>query len=311
MTLTYALNLTTLVITFSALIAYSLVDFDVQLTPFFVSAVISVVLWSVAYIYTYWRPHQQIATTAQCVAYLMFVSPSIGLVSYAMVSLNLPLIDAQLAAWDAAMGFDWLAFLAFSADYPWFTKTMTMAYHSSGPLLIAAFFILSFFKHDDHLKRFLLTYAWTVFIVVVTAGLLPAIGAYEYYQPASELKVFSAQAGVWHLDHFNALRDGTYDQFRLSEIEGLVTFPSFHTTLALLTVWCYWPLRWLRWPILVLNIFVLLGTVLEGGHHVIDMVVGAGLAFVAIAVARRLTDSAAPQSQPSAVPVAAAPSPAT
>ncbi|MEM6381718.1 MAG: phosphatase PAP2 family protein [Pseudomonadota bacterium] len=305
MSLSRALKLTTVTIISAACLAAAFAPFAIEAAPFAVNAGIALLLWGLAYFYTHRRPDAKIATTAETVGYMTVVSACIGLISYTMVTLNRPLIDEHLAQIDAAVGIDWLAFLAFSAQYPWFTTAMELAYHSSAWQLFAAFFILSFCGQFDHLRRFLLTYAWTVFVVVIVAGLMPAIGAYIYYQPPPELQVMSAQAGIWHLEHFNALRDGSFSVFKLMEIEGLVTFPSFHTTLALLTVWAYWPIALLRWPILIVNIFVLLGTVLEGGHYVIDMVAGAALAGLAIVLVKRLRGADAetkPAKQPAEGP---------
>ena len=52
------------------------------------------------------------------------------------------------------------------------------------------------------------------------------------------------------------------------EVKGLIDFPSFHGAMA---VWYGRTLPYVRWPLVVWNILVLLATPIEGGHHVVDV----------------------------------------
>ena len=71
-----------------------------------------------------------------------------------------------------------------------------------------------------------------------------------------------------------------------AKAEGLVTFPSFHTTLAIITTYAVRGVRYVFAPVCALNAVVIVATLPEGGHHLIDLVAGALIAAVAIAVAR-------------------------
>ena len=72
---------------------------------------------------------------------------------------------------------------------------------------------------------------------------------------------------------------------RLDDLEGLITFPSFHTTNAILFAWTLWPVRYLRLPILVLNGLMVASTPTAGSHYFIDIVGGMAVAFLAIVAA--------------------------
>jgi membrane-associated phospholipid phosphatase len=73
---------------------------------------------------------------------------------------------------------------------------------------------------------------------------------------------------------------------QLNNLEGLVTFPSFHTANAILFAWALWTVPYLRWVGLVVNGLMILSTPLTGAHYIIDVVAGTIVAVAAIAFAR-------------------------
>ena len=56
---------------------------------------------------------------------------------------------------------------------------------------------------------------------------------------------------------------------------------------AVLYIIAAWPIRRLRWPLLALNIAMLLATPVEGTHYLTDMIVGAMVAVAASIAVRR------------------------
>ena len=79
------------------------------------------------------------------------------------------------------------------------------------------------------------------------------------------------------------LRPGTLHSVKLDNLEGLITFPSFHTTGALMFIWAFRSVPFLRGPAVALNISLILATPIDGAHYFIDLVGGATVAFAAIA----------------------------
>jgi membrane-associated phospholipid phosphatase len=81
------------------------------------------------------------------------------------------------------------------------------------------------------------------------------------------------------------LRDGTLRTISLdNSSEGLVVFPSFHTTLAVLCIFAARPLRILKIPLLALNLLIILSSPAEGAHYFVDIIAGILLAALTMSL---------------------------
>ena len=155
-----------------------------------------------------------------------------GLVTFSYLSagLGLPLRDAELAGIDTAMGFNWLAFLAFTNDHPWIAAILRTAYHSAGPQLLVLYLFLCFAGWRERLAEFLAVLAVSSLLTALVVTIVPAEGAYALYAPPPEMFAsFSPKAGMWHHDVLVSLRKSTAPVLEFADARGLVTFPSFHT----------------------------------------------------------------------------------
>jgi membrane-associated phospholipid phosphatase len=70
-----------------------------------------------------------------------------------------------------------------------------------------------------------------------------------------------------------------------TDVRGLIAFPSYHGVLALIVTFYAWPVRWLRWPVLLTNALVLICTPIQGGHHLVDVLASFPVAALSIFVA--------------------------
>ena len=58
----------------------------------------------------------------------------------------------------------------------------------------------------------------------------------------------------------------------MTNIEGLVSMPSFHAAGALFVTWALRRTWWLFVPVALLNLWLIASTVLTGAHYAIDIV---------------------------------------
>lgn len=75
---------------------------------------------------------------------------------------------------------------------------------------------------------------------------------------------------------------------QLNNLEELVTFPSFHTACGVLFAWALWRVRYLWIVGLILNVLMIASTPISGSHYLIDVIAGAGVAYIAIVIAGRV-----------------------
>ena len=123
-------------------------------------------------------------------------------------------------------------------------------------------------------------FVWTLF---------PAFGAMSVYglDPVVAAKLHVSVDGAYGEALDRMLKDGP-GLIAPDKMKGLIGFPSYHAVLALLLIWYFRRLPWIRWSVLVLNGIVILGTPIEGGHHWVDVFAGLPVAILAIAGASKI-----------------------
>jgi membrane-associated phospholipid phosphatase len=220
--------------------------------------------------------------------YIISLTNNAAIYSYLLTSMNLPLLDSEFAAIDANMGFDWAAFLSWINMHPNIGWALTWAYRSTMPQILFLLLLLGFTQRKERLAEFLSLYTITMLMIVTLAGFLPAEGAYAYHSPATETYGnLNPMAGMWHHEQYIDLRNGALRIIDISKIEGLVTFPSFHTALAIITAYCARDFRVVFLVAIALNLMVIISTLTEGGHYLIDVLV-AGIFTICVILAQRM-----------------------
>ncbi|VVT22237.1 conserved membrane hypothetical protein [Sphingomonas sp. EC-HK361] len=212
--------------------------------------------------------------------------------SYPIAALTYGFHDAALQRIDVALGFDWLAWYRTVAEHPLLQHIGLAAYRS---IYLTPAILLGWFAwHGDRAAahRFLITFWLAALVTLALYVLMPAVGPLAYlwhaplpYMPESEL---------WQEGLIPALRDHRVGVIDLSHLRGIVSAPSFHTAAAVLYIHTAWSRRELRWPILAINIAMLLATPVEGTHYFIDMILGAVVAVVAILAVKRIVSAPPP-----------------
>ena len=233
---------------------------------------------------------------------MALLTSSVALLSYLAAATAWPLQDARFAAWDRALGFDWVAWFAWLNANPPVAKALSAAYHTSFGQVIGLLVLLTILGRERDLWDFVALFALTSVAVILISIAVPAVGAAAYHAPGPAMRAsFHPLSGVWHLDEFLGVRDGRIRAISLDRLEGIVQFPSFHTVLAIVTPYALRHVRLVFWPLVALNAVVIVSTLSEGGHYLVDVLAGAVLAAVAIAIVRRLGRGEV-VAQPMAVP---------
>lgn len=206
---------------------------------------------------------------------------------YLASATDAPLIDGSIVALDAAMGFDWLAFLSATNSSPLVAAALVIAYHSITPQIVLLFMIYSAAQRTDRLLEFVALLAVSSVFTAAIMATFPTAGAYAYFQPSAEaFDAFTSKAGMWHYSELLRLRSGADFNLFVAEAEGLVTFPSYHTAVGIMVVYSLRQIRFIAIPVAILNATMIVSTLPEGGHHLSDVIAGALVAVTSILVVR-------------------------
>lgn len=220
-----------------------------------------------------------------CAAALLIVFQAAGAtLSYLVVATNAALVDASLAAWDRALGFDWLAMHTWVQGRPWVDVALRAAYHTGLLQLAFVVLFLGLSGRAAQLATFMRLFIVTTLATVVVSGLLPAAGPWKAAPGAFDASVMS---------HFELLRSGGMRHIPLQfEMQGLISFPSLHAALAVLCVHAMRGTRLLP-MFFALNLAMLVSTPVVGGHYLVDLLAGVALVVALVLLDGRRHASAA------------------
>lgn len=243
---------------------------------------------AISLFYRYIRPDLKLYLLGQITGQMLASAAVLGILSYATSVSDAPLRDSALIAIDETMGFDWRHYLDVVAASPNASHFFHTVYLSSGPQILFIMVALFLIGKTEPIQRFMLAFIITSVITIALAALWPAMGGFTHY--AIDLVNYPAIDPIGALSHAKtllALRSHTLTTFSFP-MEGVVMFPSFHSALSILLVYAGWPLRWLRAPLLLLNMYILLSTPVIGGHYLSDVLAGIAIGIAAIAATQWL-----------------------
>ncbi|WP_211051421.1 phosphatase PAP2 family protein [Parasphingorhabdus halotolerans] len=202
--------------------------------------------------------------------------------TYPAAAMTTGFVDAELARMDSLLFFNWNDWYIFVSAHPVLQQAGRLAYaniYLSPALLLGAFAMA-----DERAKAqlFLVTFLLAATITLALFFAFPAVGPLSYLW--QEPIAYMPTSGVYQAQLLPLLRGNMLGEIDLGALQGLVCAPSFHTAAAIIYIVMAWEHRQLRWPLLALNIAMLLSTPIEGTHYLVDMIGGAAVALLALAI---------------------------
>ncbi len=262
-------------------------DFTIDIFSFLTNTVVVVILLSGATVYTRYRPDPIIAGITGALAFMLMFN-SVGVVlSYLTTSVNFPLQDQVFANADTALGFDWLNWTAQVNDLPVIAWILEMAYRSSIMQIAFVILCLAVIRRFAQLREFVEAYVLTGLAIIAISALFPAVGTFYHYGlvPADFPNI--TPLGTVHIDQYLGLRDGSIRNLTMTEFKGIVTFPSFHTAVAVLTAWALRNVRYINILAALASAAVIVAALSYGSHYLIDLLAGAAVTILVLFAHRR------------------------
>ncbi len=257
--------------------------FDIAWGAYVQIMLLSAALFGGSAFYRHRRPDPRLSAMLFGAGFLCLFSAFAAMLNYQLLTLAPHrTLDASLAAMDRALGFDWPAAMAAVARHPLLNAILHAAYVTMLPQVALLTVVLARRATYPAIYRFSLAVAIGALICIVIWAIAPSFGAIAVYDlPASwgHLPLALDKAYAHELAALLAQGPGLIAPDR---VQGLIGFPSYHAVLALLVAFYAFKVPYLRWPLLVLNLLVVIATPIQGGHHLVDVLAGGVVTAVAL-----------------------------
>jgi membrane-associated phospholipid phosphatase len=194
-----------------------------------------------------------------------------------------PFRDDVLARMDRVLGVEMPALLPLIDAVPGVKGFLDWCYNTLVVFVVVAIMLPPVCGKMGRAKEYLIAGIASAILSIPLFAVLPAKGPWCYYgYPATpdQDKVTSIIVDLKNADHF---------VMNVSDTEGIISFPSFHTVLALLAAFALWSVPYVRWPAALLAFLIVLSTVTTGWHYLCDVVAGFVITALSCLVAKGYT----------------------
>jgi membrane-associated phospholipid phosphatase len=232
-------------------------------------------------------PREWIFPEAALVMALVLMSSVIGApLQYAALAWQRPIIDPSLSAADRALGISVRDLVHWTAQHPGLVWLLRHAYFTLLWQLFTPMLLLPVFNDRAALWEYAWHFLFCSIVTVVCLAVWPAacVFLYQDFHPLIDQSRF--------INHFNAARAGALQVLDFGDLEGLVSFPSFHVAGAWMVTWAF-RRSWLWVPLLLINVLLSAATVLLGVHYAVDLFATGVMVTTSVIVYRGLVEPSA------------------
>jgi hypothetical protein len=232
------------------------------------------------------RAEPALAAAMLGTAFLCAFSAAASLLNYFLLTVAGRRIDDALVAADRALGFDWYNTMVAMSHHVMLNEIFFRVYNLVLPQIALVLIALAWSGHAEKVYRYCLALAVGALIAIAIWTLIPSLGAKSLYTlPPDVAARLTLSITTDYGRELVALLHKGPGYITPSDMRGLIAFPSYHGVLALLVTFYAWPVRWLRWPVLLTNAVVLISTPIQGGHHLVDVLAAFPVAALSIFIA--------------------------
>ncbi|SDP73827.1 PAP2 superfamily protein [Phyllobacterium sp. OV277] len=234
------------------------------------------------------RPEEKIALAATASGLFILFTIVGSVFNYLLLPVG-ELHDMAFIVLDRAFGFQWLDFLNATAEVPLLSPILRVVYASSQMQLILVVLLLGFRGEARNLHQFLLCGMISALIAILIWWMFPNSTPAAYYVLSDETARI-VQPAVDHTYGLELVRLAKEGVRFISPRDtlGLISFPSFHTVMACLSVWFTRRIHYLFPIFVVINILMIPAIIIQGGHNLVDVIAGVAVFATALFSARAM-----------------------
>ena len=260
------------------------IDYTSLLMPFLATgAMLGLAIWYRG------RKEATLSTIITGTAQLIAFTAAGATLNYVLVPFSGPLMDPFFFDLDRTVGIHWPSLFAAIKSNAWLSPVLTTAYLSTLIQVALVVPFLGVLQRVPQLDHFLLALMVSLIVTIAIWTAFPSFGAGPHLYATGQMTAFpGAVLGDDYARLMMALKSGQIRDFSLADAEGLIGFPSYHTVMALLTVYAMRGVRYAFWPMVAWNALVIMAVPVDGAHNVCDAVGGMLVAWVSIVASHRL-----------------------
>ncbi|HUB98070.1 MAG TPA: phosphatase PAP2 family protein [Stellaceae bacterium] len=199
-----------------------------------------------------------------------------SVLEYYLATSPAPLGDGLLIAADRSLGVDWPAICAWSEAHPGARAVLQFAYFGLLAECGVVVVVTALF-YPRRARRFSTALILSSLFTIPLLWVFPVVGPYASSAELGVPQSCFAFAQSW-TEHYLGMRNHTLPAIPLDDIRGIVDFPSYHAACAVLLAYFLRGIPVITPIAIVFNLLMLLATPVIGGHYVIDVLAGLGVA---------------------------------
>jgi membrane-associated phospholipid phosphatase len=229
--------------------------------------------------YCIWRSYPKLIETCLLAIWAVLVTNTLSLLIQIAGRSPCPLIDQTLVSMDARVHFSTIYLMHLVAHVPAVKTALALVYALLSPFIIAAILIPTLRGRSDATHRYVLGIVIAAILTAALSAIWPAAGPWT----TQDFRPTKAQAGV--TAYLIRLKSSGPVDLDMNDA-GIVSFPSFHVVLAILSAVALGTIRSLRVWAWALAGLICISAITTGWHYGIDILGGMILAIVTIIAIR-------------------------
>ena len=248
-------------------------------------------LATASYFYQRIRLREDLAAVATGLLQILSFSALGCVLQYLLAREGGEMWSGTLLGWDQALGLDWRAMATRMNGQHWLYWAFGLAYKALIPQAVAIAVLLGWQGRLLELRTYILAGMICGGTSILLSSMMPAVDCSVYLglsqSTLPNLDFNISYAAAVELD---ALRTGKLTLIKLSEMQGIVTFPSYHAGLASASCWASLKngSRWVGFLGALMAIATIVSAPIRGGHYFIDIVFGIAIGGASVFAATRL-----------------------
>jgi hypothetical protein len=294
-TIDYGFVLLNLIVLIISVMLFSHFKITIKPGPVIFKCILLSLFLLLIVIYTHRAP--RLADIARVAFWSIIFTNIFVLPIYIGIRLHTPFNDGILVAADRCLGLEVHTVIKYCQVFPVVLKLLAYIYDSLIFLIATALILPAALGQTDKSNEFLLAIALCVFISLPIMYFIQALGPWVSYK-----EVLATNAQLHSDSIMRALKSGQPMIFDLVHVEPVLTLPSWHSILAVLSALALSRVRVIRWLAAFWAVGVMISCVSTGWHYSVDVLTGLIMAlsmtWLARVIIRRGTEKPLDQTGP-------------